>query len=195
MRLDQLVQRADELLATGQAGINRNTTTSWGSMVPPTEFSEFRAAALSFLEKVFGPDSAYFRDFDARVKDGTVSDTNAGMGILRGARGELAGGWVVTTRGIVSAEVFSDFLEMAEHLIDEHYKDAAAVMVGSVLEEHLRQLATARGIPVEELKSGKMVHRKADAINSDLGKSVYSRLDQKNVTAWLDLRNKGAHGD
>ena len=23
---------------------------------------------------------------------------------------------------------------------------------------------------------------------------VYSKLDQKNVTAWLDLRNKAAHG-
>ena len=24
--------------------------------------------------------------------------------------------------------------------------------------------------------------------------SVYNKLDQKNVTAWLDLRNKAAHG-
>lgn len=32
-------------------------------------------------------------------------------------------------------------------------------------------------------------------MNSDLvNAQVYSKLDQKNVTAWLDLRNKAAHG-
>lgn len=39
-----------------------------------------------------------------------------------------------------------------------------------------------------------MVPRKAEAINADLAKSVYDKLDQKSVTAWLDLRNKAAHG-
>ena len=32
-------------------------------------------------------------------------------------------------------------------------------------------------------------------MNAELaGANVYSKLDQKNVTAWLDLRNKAAHG-
>ena len=32
-------------------------------------------------------------------------------------------------------------------------------------------------------------------MNNDLAfADVYSKLDQKNVTAWLDLRNKAAHG-
>ncbi len=32
-------------------------------------------------------------------------------------------------------------------------------------------------------------------MNSELASAtVYSKLDQKNVTAWLDLRNKAAHG-
>lgn len=38
--------------------------------------------------------------------------------------------------------------------------------------------------------------KKADRLNADLsGADVYSKLDQKNVTAWLDLRNKAAHGE
>ena len=37
--------------------------------------------------------------------------------------------------------------------------------------------------------------KKADRLNADLSAaSVISKLDQKNVTAWLDLRNKAAHG-
>lgn len=37
--------------------------------------------------------------------------------------------------------------------------------------------------------------KKADRLNSDLAKSeAYTKLDQKSVTAWLDLRNNAAHG-
>lgn len=33
-------------------------------------------------------------------------------------------------------------------------------------------------------------------MNADLSSAkAYSILDQKNVTAWLDLRNKAAHGE
>ena len=37
--------------------------------------------------------------------------------------------------------------------------------------------------------------KKADQLNADLANaSVYSKLDLKSVTSWLDLRNKAAHG-
>ena len=84
---------------------------------------------------------------------------------------------------------------MSTHLLDEGYKDAAAVMIGSVLEEHLRQLCRKHSIDVEIIASSGKAPKKADAMNADLAKqSVYNKLDQKNVTAWLDLRNKAAHG-
>ena len=36
--------------------------------------------------------------------------------------------------------------------------------------------------------------KKADSMNNSLAAAgVYSKLDQKIVTAWLDLRNKAAH--
>ena len=83
---------------------------------------------------------------------------------------------------------------MAEYLLTERYKDAAAVIIGGVLEEHLRQLAARAQIPVEEPKNEKVVARKAESLNADLAKAgVYAKLDQKAVTFWLDLRNKAAH--
>jgi hypothetical protein len=37
--------------------------------------------------------------------------------------------------------------------------------------------------------------KKADQMNADLAKAnVYNMLDQKQITTWLDLRNKAAHG-
>lgn len=102
---------------------------------------------------------------------------------------------MLTVKGLVTAEVFANFIEMAEHLLENGYKDAAAVMAGSVLEEHLRQLCTKRDIPTHEMKDDKQVPLKADRLNADLAKkAVYSKLDQKLITAWLEIRNKAAHG-
>ena len=84
---------------------------------------------------------------------------------------------------------------MAEHLLAEKYKDPAAVVAGSVVEEHLRQLSLSVKIPVEEPSRGSLAPRKADSLNADLARvGKYSKLDQKQVAAWLDLRNKAAHG-
>lgn len=103
----------------------------------------------------------------------------------------VRGRYVRTVAELVHAEVFSDFVEMAEHLLSEGYKDAAAVIVGSTLEGHLRQLCAKNSIASDV--GGKA--KKADQLNADLvGNSVYSKLDQKSITAWLDLRNKAAHG-
>src|SRR5262249_46662449 len=114
---------------------------------------------------------------------------------LRAVRDELTGGWLQTTKSLVSAEIFADFLDMAEYLLSEGYKDPAAVMIGSVLEEHLRQLCSANHIDIEVITPNRVTPKKADALNADLAKaSVYSKLDQKSITAWLDLRNKAAHG-
>lgn len=90
-------------------------------------------------------------------------------------------------------EMFADFLEMSEHLLDQGYKDPAAVLIGSVLEEHLRKMSTKHGVAIVKPDG---FPKKAAAINSDLAAATaYSKLDQKSVTAWLDLRNKAAHGN
>jgi hypothetical protein len=88
--------------------------------------------------------------------------------------------------------VLADFLEMADDLQRSGYKDAAAVIAGSTLEEHLRKLATKNAIATEKPDGSA---RKADSMNVDLAKvPVYNKLIQKSVTAWLDLRNNAAHG-
>jgi hypothetical protein len=201
MKLEDLVQRADELIEIGQTLSHSAKPVQMNSfetkMIVNVEgFAEFRTSSLSFVNRVFGGESPNYVELDAKTKGNTKSSADAGIGILKACRSELAGGWLFTTRGIVSSELFSDFLEMAEHLLSEHYKDPAAVMIGSVLEEHLRQLCQRSVIPVTSTKSdGSIVPKTADSLNAELAKeNVYLKLDQKNVTAWLGLRNSAAHG-
>jgi hypothetical protein len=196
VKLEDFERRADELLDLANRVLGTSKMSDWGNEWVDTElFGNFRASSLSFLRNVFGSDHPYFQEFESRVGKAVPSDAQIGKGILTAARGEVVGGWVQTATGIVSASIFSDFLEMSEHLLAEGYKDAAAVMVGSVLEEHLRQVARKHGVPAEIIVKGKSTPKKADVLNADLVKAaVYNLLEQKTVTAWLDLRNKAAHG-
>jgi hypothetical protein len=81
---------------------------------------------------------------------------------------------------------------MASELRERGYKDAAAVIAGSTLEGHLRKLAVKASVPFEREDGTPL---KADALNNELARvGAYNKLQQKTITAWLDLRNKAAHG-
>ena len=116
------------------------------------------------------------------------------MGIVQSLRTDLQAGYLASASELIHGEVFADFLEMAGYLLEEGYKDAGAVIAGGTLEAHLRLLCTKHGIDTVTTTAGGVQAKKADRMNSDLsGIGIYSKLDQKNVTAWLDLRNKAAH--
>jgi hypothetical protein len=112
-------------------------------------------------------------------------------GILQALRADYEAGYLASIEELIHADIFGDFLEMASYLLSEGYKDPAAVIIGGVLEEHIRKLCAKHGISIAT--NGRP--KKADALNAELANAgVLTKLDQKNVTAWLDLRNKSAHG-
>ena len=85
---------------------------------------------------------------------------------------------------------------MAEHLLKEGYKDPAAVLIGSTLEAHIRELCNRNEIEtILTNNKNEIIPKKADTMNSDLVKSnIYSSIQQKQITAWLGIRNSAAHG-
>lgn len=96
--------------------------------------------------------------------------------------------YLFDTRALIEAEVFSDFLEQAQHLFNNGYFQPAAVIAGSVLEDGLRKLCQRQGITVPPKP-------KLNTMNADLAKQgTYNLLMQKKITVLADLRNKAAHG-
>jgi hypothetical protein len=118
------------------------------------------------------------------------------VGIAQGLLADLKSGYMKSLVELLHADFFADFLEMAQHLLDCRFKDAAAVIAGTSLEVHLRALCAKSNISTTTSKSdGSILAKKAEALNTELAAAgAYEKLDQKNVTAWLDLRNKAAHG-
>jgi hypothetical protein len=55
-----------------------------------------------------------------------------GLAILEAAKEELGYGPLSKIESLVSAEIFTDFLDMAQHLLEAGYKDPSASLIGAV---------------------------------------------------------------
>lgn len=154
--------------------------------------------AIAAIHRITGNNSAYVQEVSRLLQSMPAIHlhTTSIMGVVEALCTDIQAGYVRSIVELAHADVFGDFLEMAQHLCDTKYKDASAVIAGSTLEAHLRNLCQKAGVPVQTTKpNGDVVPKKAEGMNSDLAAAdTYSKLDQKNVTAWLDLRNKAAHG-
>jgi hypothetical protein len=110
-------------------------------------------------------------------------------GVLKALRADYEAGYIQTIRELIHGETFSDFLDMASHLLREKYKDAAAVIAGGVLEQHLRALCAKNGVTPIPIN--------LNALNDALYRQspeAYGSQIMKQVTAWADIRNDVAHG-
>jgi hypothetical protein len=184
-QLDLLIDRVDRFL-------NQQISNAFNEV-------ELMTSAIAAIDRIAGLNSTYsqqvheilkFVDYKFNVRTPLYNI----ISIAYALRNDLANGFLTDVKETIHGELFTDFLDMADYLSSEGFKDAAAVIVGGVLESHLHQLAIKHSIDLEVTAGSNVKPRRADQINGDLAKkNVYNLLEQKNVTAWLDLRNKAAH--
>lgn len=168
------------------------------SDLPKNDRQSLVSRGIAAINRITSPSSVYSNEVSRIIEKYPLLHvhTSSVMGVVQALRDDIKAGHLASLVEIVHGDLFSDFLEMAQHLLDSKYKDAAAVIAGSTLESHLRELCRKKGVDIEETdKNGKIRPKTANNINADLAKAnVYSKLDLKGITAWLDLRNKAAHG-
>jgi len=154
--------------------------------------SNYRAAAEQYRREW---PAALTNDLDRGFARSRLLD--AITGALTALRLDYAAGRLAGFPELIHADLFSDFLGMAEYLLEEEkLKDPAAVLAGGVLEEHLRKLCDKHGIDAEFADAGgRRVPKKLDSMNADLAKAgAVAKNDQKQITAWAGIRNDAAHG-
>lgn len=168
------------------------------SDLPKTDRQSLITRSIAAIHRISGTKSTYAVEVDRILEQlpQLHRHTSSILGIVQALRDDIKAGFVQSLAELIHSEIFADFLDMAQHLYESGYKDASAVIIGSTLENHIRKLCDKNGIPTEYAdKGGKMHPSKSDTLNAELAKAnVYTKLDQKNVTAMLDLRNKAAHG-
>jgi hypothetical protein len=187
-QVDAALAAVDDLRGAAQTG-------DWSDL--PSEGAAVQVQCIATVERLTKPGSSHralikrCEEDSAHWQHKDVIET--AVGSLRALKREIEAGFLTTLTELIHGELFADFLEMATHLLDSGYKDAAVVVAGSTLEGHLRQLAEKTEIPSTN-EDGQPL--KADRLNADLAKvGAYGKTDQKSITAWLGLRNHAAHGD
>ena len=180
-----VLQEIDSIL--GEAGLRPGALTT----------GHHRSSLLlrSAIDRLSPPGSVY-RAESAAVAKKWLPDTGASahmalVGQLTALRADYAVGRLKGIAEIIHADLFADYMAMAEHLLGESFKVPAAVLVGSTLEAHLRKLCAKWDVAID--KDGDP--RKAQMLNQELRmKGAYTLGAEKQITAWLDLRNNAAHG-
>jgi hypothetical protein len=192
--IQQITKKLTDLSSEYAQNLSRSQYDDASDVISSTDVRRLKTQALAAIERATGRSSVYFEQAQSVVNEKSHDYHHLAslIGIVDSVAIDLQAGYLQSLEQLIHGEVFSDFLEMASHLVGSGYKDAAAVVAGSTLEAHIKNLSTKFGVPLDN--NGKP--KKADTLNSELVKSnAYSKLDQKNITAWLGLRNSAAHGN
>ena len=195
MKLDERVRRRlAALIEKGEAVRATSRPPPEGFLLFPDSvarprYAEWRTQALLCFSQTFGTDHTYTKSFQSGVEQQPhTSFVDTGLGILRAALEDVEQGYLDTLQQMAAAEVFSDFLDQAEHLLEHGYVAPAASLAGAVLENGLRSLAERHDVPVKPRDN-------LPALNSKLAnKEVYNRLRQKQVSVWTEVRDNADHG-
>lgn len=193
---NELIAQADAILAMGEKVLATETSEGQAkSMVNEQKFHDFRISALSFLSRVFGQISTYYQSFRTEVTHHTSSRTRRGMGLLDAAKRELQGDWLATATGAISRDILLDMLRLATLHAEQGNPGAAAAVAGAIIEQHLRSLCLAKGIPLDNDIQGKAVPKKGLQLTGEAyKKKLYDRQDNKAVIAWLEVCDGAAGG-
>lgn len=184
---EQIKVRLGDLIAMGENVLASRSGGPKGlAFVDVALAAQWRAASLSFLDRVFG-NGIYSQSFHEKCNDNMYVAVSEGQGILKAAQYDLDQGFLASVRKLATADVFSDFLEMAEHLLENGYKDSAAMLIGAVLEDGLRKIADGRVTVKENDDITALNHRLAD-------NDVYNNIVRTSVGTWGKIRNSADHG-
>lgn len=186
-RMEELIAEGDTLLRT-----RRNTTTG-GAFVDHETSTEWKTKAHQILVLALGNESIHVQTFvNVERPEWNYYGAAERHSVLKAAHDDYVNGFI-TMRALVEAEVFDSILEQADELLGQGYKDAAAVMVGGVLEEHLRSMCVTRGIPIANPRGRRLT---LSPLNDALrAANAYNVMKWRQVGSWGDLRNHAAHGD
>ena len=184
-RLDALLQKADVVLGTHKPSPPR---TIGFPTLDKQAFTEWQTQSLTYLINLLGSDHTYVDHFRKRVTQGFTGHVKSGRGILQALREDIEADYLKRIETLVSADIFDDFIEMAQYLLSQGYKDPTASLVGAVLENGLRRICLVRGITLSVKEDISSLNKKlADA-------GIYNRLTQNKVQVWNNIRNNADHG-
>ena len=153
-RIKELIKSGDELCASA-GGIGRSD-----NYLDESLFFAWKARSFSLLQNVFGMNHVHYIEFEKGCDSPFLRDAYNGQGILRAAKDDIEFGYLGKVEDLISADIFSDFLEMADYLVEKGYKDPAASLTGAVLEDGLKRVCFKNSVEVKKLEGIDSLNKK-----------------------------------
>jgi hypothetical protein len=177
---DDASRRIGDLITEGgRLPLNQDGIVAF---VDSPDFAGWRTRSLVALRSLLGENHTYVTEFAACTKHHYRSYRDAGLAILNALRSDI-------DRGHRFGGSLRDFLKMAEHLLQQGYKDPAASLCGAVLEDGLRRIARNGSINV-------VPRNDLNSLNTKCAqKNVYNNIVRQQITSWTSLRNSADHGN
>ena len=161
-----------------------------GSHPSDLEYNKWYSSAKNLIGKACSEQGIHYKQIEDiyTLSKGNSYYMPGCLGVLESAYEDFKSGLLKDTKAMITAEVFTDFIEQAEYLLNEGYKLPAAVLMRGVLEDSLRTLCN------KEAKISLPDKPKLDWMNTELVKAeIYNKNVQKQVTAWAGIGNSAAH--
>ncbi len=188
---DRIIQRLDYLISEGEAvKESKHFKEDYDAYFLKDDiYYKWKTSVLSFLKSVFGEASPHFQEFTENCQQQLLEDAIRGQAVLLAAKEDIEGGYLTSLENLVSADIFTDFLDMAKYLLGEGYKDPAASLIGAVLEDGLRKVARNNNV---KIKTHEGIY---DLTQKLVDAHIISGLNQSRIDVWREIRNSADHGD
>ena len=187
-------KQLEEIIAEHETALSQSSHSDASDVLSEIQISDLKMRCIAAIARYGGQNSLYFRQVAEidKASEHLWTKMNLLTGVAKALLSDIRNDYLISFEETVHGDMFGDFLEMATQIIANKNKDAAAVLGGCTIEVHIRQLCAK--YDVTTTFNGKA--KKTDTLNAELVKAgAYGKQDQKNVTAWLALRNNASHGN
>lgn len=191
-----ILRELDGLIVDGQRLDSSYRMVSMGSResdIPEVEFQAFATGSRVAIERIAGRTSDFYCAIPKEIPDRIAVLGYGGSvvpvitGALIALRKAINAGSLVRLEDRLRANVYDDFLVQAGELLTAGYHVAAMVLIGGVLEDHLRKLCQVRNLI---WKGDGSVSKYNDLLKDTL----YPQTAWRRIQAIADVRNAAAHG-
>jgi hypothetical protein len=189
--LNSLIEEAEEL----DESYRMSDMGTYESDLPEYRFRSFTTAAFAAIQRIAGKDSEYYQEPARPEEDQRISVAGWGKSIIPSLRGSLVAlkravksGHLESLESRLRANIHDDFLQQAEDLLSSDYYVAGMVLIGSVLEDHLRKMCRRENLSWDG-------HGSLGTYNEKLRGESYEKPTWRRIQSITDLRNKAAHGE
>lgn len=203
---EKILKTLSGLIKRGEK-LSPNLGKDFGAMTDEglnhAEFTKWNTQCLNLLSQIKTGRSVYLDKFIDEEDKGLGKRKKMGRGghqhhsiaieiyyklaILGALEEDMNEGSFFEEELLITADAFEDILSQANYLLGGNYKDAAAVLIGAVLESTLRKLCNKHSL---DFKKDATIN----PLNDLLKDSAYNTLMYKQIITWADLRNNAAHG-